>query len=516
MYNICRNNNILSDRRKVVIMKRSISILLVIMMVFSTMSMCVFATEDVASSDEQTEAVAETTEETSEVAEDETAEVASEEAVEESAEAEVEEETAEEVSEEAVESKLGTLTAKNVSTVKVKVTLPSDATGTILSVTKADGTAVTATIADDGKSAKITDNDFGSFQYRAVVDEKGNYYESAAVTVPYVTEDFLTAYSSYESIALEWIKLANAKYYIVERRLAGSDDEFTRIKTLNAEKVSPTYTSLNKVSYIDTTVARSHKSNLYYSQKKYEYRVRAKDANGVWTDYSNTAKDAVVREMYIKVTFKVTRALTSHDGKNKHHTYKAGTTVKTHGFGGGKYQFYDEKGNLYYVSYLNTVQSKAKALYTGQDGFNYGKREAEYFINRLALTSKEKKLKKKGNLKYRIWVNGYTQHLYIFKRTKAKNGKYYWKAYRNWEVSTGKASTPSPVGITKHVWQKIPSRHGLGPWTSFQSMSSFHGAFKDWVKKLGTPQSGACIRNKFYQSKWIYKNVPIGTRVSIF
>ena len=37
-------------------------------------------------------------------------------------------------------------------------------------------------------------------------------------------------------------------------------------------------------------------------------------------------------------------------------------------------------------------------------------------------------------------------------------------------------------------------------------MNAFHGTFSSWVKKLGNPASGGCIRNKNENAKWLYNN----------
>ena len=310
-------------------------------------------------------------------------------------------------------------------------------------------------------------------------------------------------YSAYNSIALEWNKSKGAKKYEIYRN-------GKLIKTIKAANVKSAYDNEDKAYYLDKDVARSLKT--YYDVKSYKYYIKVIGENGD-TAKTETKTDSPVREMFITVTLKESVKLTSHDGKNKSHYFKNGQTLKTHGFGGGKYHFY-YNGNLFFCSYLRT--KNAKADYT--KSFNYDRKEAEYFIN-----SSPQKSAKKAPKKYTIWVSGYTQHLYLFEK---KNGMWRLKKdtpnltkdskYMDWEVSTGKASTPSPVGFNKRIHQKIASRHGLGPWTSFQSMTSFHGAFPDWVKKLGTPQSGACIRNLYKQSRWIYNNVPIGAYVAVF
>ena len=124
-------------------------------------------------------------------------------------------------------------------------------------------------------------------------------------------------------------------------------------------------------------------------------------------------------------------------------------------------------------------------------------------MNGKGLTSPTKQL---------IWVNTYTQELYIFKGSKGK-----WKLNKHWAVSTGKASSPTPTGNDgiKEVWKKLSTRHNLKWWTCFSTMNAFHGLFDSWRKKLGNPASGGCIRNEVKNAKWIYDNIKYKTTVLI-
>ncbi|MGI6766064.1 MAG: L,D-transpeptidase [Lentihominibacter sp.] len=210
---------------------------------------------------------------------------------------------------------------------------------------------------------------------------------------------------------------------------------------------------------------------------------------------SNTQRQSCVRPMYVTVVLKTKRTLTSHTGGKVKITLRAGTKLTTIGFGSGKYKFY-RNGRLYYVKRTST--RSAKCLYTGKYGANYTPTEAQNFVNHAGYSSRTK---------YLLWANGYTQRVYVF-----TGSKYNWQYKDSWEICTGKASAPSPTGVKK-IHKKIKKRNGLKWWSCYSSYNSFHGAFKSWVKKLGTPQTSGCFRNPNGKAEWIYKYVPRGSTV---
>ena len=126
--------------------------------------------------------------------------------------------------------------------------------------------------------------------------------------------------------------------------------------------------------------------------------------------------------------------------------------------------------------------------------------EAEYFVNKLGITSNTSKL---------IWVNTYTQRLYIFKGSKGK-----WKCVKSsWLVATGKPSTPTPSRKTRIV-QKDIENHGLPYWSVCSANFSLHGRDSSW--NVGYPASSACVRNTNGHAEWIFDNCGLGTGVYVF
>lgn len=291
----------------------------------------------------------------------------------------------------------------------------------------------------------------------------------------------LKAISGFKSVKLTWDASKGATYYIVERAKSGG--KFAKI----GKKVTK-------------TTFEDKKAKMY---TKYTYRVTAVNAGGKSAPTKLSTK--CVRKMRIYITTKVNKHLKAHDGSGKTCTIKAGTRLATDGFGGGCFYF-TRKGATFRISGIATRNEKAQWLRPNKSRDNdYTEEDANYFINKYV-----KKKHIKSSKKYLIWVSTYTQHLYVFKKSKGQ-----WKLNRDWDVSTGKATSPSPTG-NKSIHKKIGSRHGLPCWNCFSSMNALHGCFASWEHLLGNPASGGCIRNKNKNARWIYNNCPKGTKVIVY
>jgi len=298
---------------------------------------------------------------------------------------------------------------------------------------------------------------------------------SASITIkptePAAVTDF-KAYSGYARVVLTWKKVSNATGYEIWRSTKAKSG-FKKIKTIS--KVSTT-TYTNKVS-VNT---------------KYYYRIYALNGSSKSSEYASVSDEAV-RYMTYKITFKKTRTLKSHDSKKVTTKFKAGTTVTATGYKTGRYVF-KYKGRTYYVTRISTKNQKV-GQYSSK---NYSKKEAEYFVNQKGLSSKTK---------YLIWVNTYTQQEFIFKGSKGK-----WKLVKQWDVATGKASTPTQTG-TYRIVKKIARNNGLKYWNIVYKFS-IHGKAGSW--KLGYPASHACVRNTNEHAKWIFNTCPNKTTVCVY
>ena len=270
----------------------------------------------------------------------------------------------------------------------------------------------------------------------------------------------LEAYSAYQSVALEWTPVAGATKYNVYRngKLVKSKSKFGRA-----------YDDPSKMYFIDKTGKEGGSKNTYY--------VEAVNDNG--TSVSNTVKKASVAPMYIEVVFSRTRTLTSHDSGHKTTTFKAGKKVKCFSFRFGKYIF-RYKGHTYFCNYMSLHGFNAK--YAKKK--NYSVKEAEYFA---------KTAKVKSDTNYMIWASLYSQHIYILKKKagvwRIKTLKLEGMKKSNWEISSGKAVSPSPAGFMLRIYKRSPSHHGVPWWNFFHSQSSIHG--KAGSAAFGMPASAS-------------------------
>lgn len=307
----------------------------------------------------------------------------------------------------------------------------------------------------------------------------------------------LKTYSACESVALEWTPVAGATSYKVYR---------SGTFVANVPSSARAYDNKNKMAYVCPVSG----------DKKYKFQVSAVNEGGE-SALCAAKKDGAVRQMYIRFTMRRTRKLTSHDGKKKTMRIPAGKTFKAIGYGMGRYHFY-YKGYLFYVNYMSVKNTKA--LYT--TSFNYSKKEAEYFIGTSKQTSMTNKM---------IWVNLYTQHLYILSGKKGTSGLGKWKVssvkyngrkYSHWEVASGNASTPTPWGLHLKYRGKptnIYSRSRTGGagafwWNKFHSQTALHGRAGNG--RYGRPASHGCIRNTDERAKAIFFKIPKRSRCIVF
>ena len=117
-----------------------------------------------------------------------------------------------------------------------------------------------------------------------------------------------------------------------------------------------------------------------------------------------------------------------------------------------------------------------------------------------------------------VWASLYSQHIYILKKKagvwRIKTLKLEGMKKSNWEISSGKAVSPSPAGFMLRIYKRSPSHHGVPWWNFFHSQSSIHG--KAGSAAFGMPASAGCIRNPDKYAKLIYKKVPIQSRVVVY
>lgn len=240
----------------------------------------------------------------------------------------------------------------------------------------------------------------------------------------------------------------------------------------------------------------------------YTFTVTATDENDSTKTATAKVSGAPVRTIAYKIKIKTAGTLKSHYDKNGKTSTKGrfkvkkGQTIYAYGYGfGGKYVFRDSKGYVFFCNLTRTSAKASKCVYRGTK--NYTNEEATLFINDSKVGSKNNSL---------VWVNTYTQHIYLFKGKKGN-----WKISGvNDECSTGKATAPSPTAYAgmRTVQGYIAKRHGIKYWTRYADINSIHGKKAKW--KMGKPASNGCVRNYPKNAEKIYKNTKKGSRIYIY
>lgn len=283
----------------------------------------------------------------------------------------------------------------------------------------------------------------------------------------------LKAYAGYKAVKLEWKKVKGADRYIIMRSVAGKK-KFRQVgvskKTTFTDKIKKPYTDYAYRVY----AARPYKGKLIKSAPAKK-------------------RENSVRRLRIYVTLKAKK-------KIKGKTIKKGTTIMTEAYGGGYYVFYRD-GKAYSVPRVKIKDPHAKY----DSGLEYTRKEVSFFV-----TDYLHRKKLKPTTKYVIWVSTYTQHAYALKK---KNGQ--WVAVRDWDVSTGRAATPTSTG-NKKIKRKVFSHHGINFWNCFSDWNALHGISGNMGASLGRLASHGCVRNGNKDAAWIYANCAIGTRIIIY
>ena len=529
--------------------KRFISIMLVMLMALSTFGTFVFAEDPVAApegideavldveeaTDETAEPVEEATEETAEPTEEaaevtEAAEAAEEETLPAEEEA-VEEETIVVEPEEALMAQGNELpvTAKYVndtnSNIQVSWTPEEDVTvsSAVIKVFKNNGKdpVKTVTVTNPATTTKYTfaNNAKGNYKFEVTVkgkkagsDKVDTFSGSAEASSPGSIVAFNT-YSAYNRVVVEWNKPAASE--LPDRYEIYCDGK--RVRTFEGTMPPSPFDNAKKYYYYINHPDDASKF-VNGKEKSLEHSYYIKAIYGDIEVKSATKKDTVTLPFKIKLTFKSGQSgtLKSHDGKNKKFKYSGGKVVYATSFARGQYHFYNN-GNLFYVNYTRVTP---KATLNGRNAWNYSSREAQYFLNTLGTYSK-------SSSNRLIYVNLYTQHLYVACK---KSGKwvvqtltYNGKKFREWEISSGKPTIPSPWGlglkysgklVNIYTHSRKVNGHTTNYWNFYHSETALHGRADN--QGYGAPFSHGCIRNPDYRASFILKKIPLKTRVVIY
>lgn len=289
---------------------------------------------------------------------------------------------------------------------------------------------------------------------------------------------------SYKSVVLTWNKVKNADGYLIVWAGDGKGRHHIRVDR-------------------GTTTWYRHAipEGVNYTYLIYAVRTNTKGryATGdAWRAQSATPAKTTgeaVRLMRNQIVFGEGKTLYSHTGGSVAHYFPYGYKTLTTGYDNGGYEFW-YGGRQYRVSRIRI--SRASVYYL-KPSYTYSRAVAESFVNTAKIKSSTSKL---------VWVNQYTQKLYVF-----QNVSGIWHCIRGpWDVSSGAPESPTDTGLTR-IKQK-DSYHNNLPYWSVCSVFSLHGKYSYW--ELGWPRSNGCCRNYNGNAEYIYDNCPIGTAVLIW
>ncbi len=164
---------------------------------------------------------------------------------------------------------------------------------------------------------------------------------------------------------------------------------------------------------------------------------------------------------------------------------------------------------------LDKVTSVYRGNYTLQWALDndYTTEEKEIWINAKGYTS---------DTQYLLWISLGTQHVNVFQGQAGE-----WELIHSYVVGTGKASTPTPVGVYKTTYKqtgwftdsydcKPVVRFYAGTGYAFHSRLYYPGTNILSDARIGYPISLGCIRMYDEDIQWLYNNIPTNTTVVVY
>lgn len=347
----------------------------------------------------------------------------------------------------------------------------------------------------------LTNNKAYSFVVSAYRTKNRKTYEgakSAKVTATPVLKapavPHLKVYANNDSkFSLTWAKVKKATGYAVYMKVDGNWTEKTRTSA--------------------KTVTISGLEN----GSSYECCIRAYRQVGtdiVYSGYSNTVvgrpsiadkKIASIQTSYSNVTVKKSGNYTLSSGGTAYISTSDKMTTTTH--------FREGEGNTIFTCRRTSDGKTFKIRQSQLNGANrivtvnktlYSSAVAEQYVNYKGYNSESP---------YLIWVNLYTQRIYIF-----KGKQYNWKVIRTGKCTTGAGSTQTKAAVTR-LRSKLYKMYFEDQYAYWATYFNAGLAFHSWIYNpgdnmdasynlIGTPRSHGCIRLSNDYAKYIYYNLP--------
>ena len=178
-----------------------------------------------------------------------------------------------------------------------------------------------------------------------------------------------------------------------------------------------------------------------------------------------------------------------------------------YGYSGGAYVFTGRDGKEHRAQYVRTKSVSANYRSSG----NYSSE-----------TAVDVATVKDPSSTWFIWASLYCQHIYVLKKVDGK-----WTLMNDWEISSGAAASPSPsksslfTTDSDSYWHRtkynnIDKHHGnqFMWWVFYSGGNAFHS--NNNQSSFGYPASGGCIRSSYSNANYIYSNVAKKSKALVY
>ena len=305
----------------------------------------------------------------------------------------------------------------------------------------------------------------------------------AQLAKPKPPTDFAVGVNGEKRLELTWTRASNVTGY----QIASYDAKTKQYKTIGTTKNRNYLVKKLKAGQTYSYAVRSYRK----SGSKVVYSEYTKVKSGVPVTLSAAVKK--VRSCYYYGVVKKTVTVYNYT-KKKNQKIKKGTKVisaKKSGKGYTKMRLTNGqqiKIKMSYVSLPRGLEYNSKS--------DYSTSVKEAFINTRNLSS---------STKWLIWISQYRARVNVFYGSVGK-----WKLKRTFKVVIGR--TGSVKGI-RRIYSKTPSgKYGNTPilyWSKYGN--AFHQLL--YGVQPGRAASDGCIRCPLGDLRWMYNNIPVGTRV---
>lgn len=297
---------------------------------------------------------------------------------------------------------------------------------------------------------------------------------------------------------LSWPKVENATGYIVYLYNYSKEkyEELARVTTNSY--VHKDQGKTGKFKYLIKTY-RTENGKTYISTDSVSKLVFGDE------DIKNVQKN--IHTMYYSATVsRNTRLYKEYSGDAKIRSVNAGEKVTVTYRRWGRSTVKTSKGEVGFIP--TTALTFTAQHYTKDD---YTKDQKEIYVNSNGFSSKTK---------YLIWVSVYTQRANFFEGSAGN-----WKLTRSVKCATGKISAPTPLGYNMGIHghdrtYEYGNKH-YDYLSYYKGGNAFHtrikylkGGFYD--TRIGKPVSNGCIRLYDEDAIYLYKQIPLGTKVVIY